>query len=59
MVPKVQTTHLRKFALEDVDLVEEKDDRRAREPPRVDNALEKDERFCHPILWDERSCQGK
>jgi hypothetical protein len=59
MVPKVQTMHLRKFALEDVHLVEEEDDRHAQEPPQVDNALEKDERFSHPILWDEKSCQRK
>ena len=39
---KVQTTHLGQFTFEDVDLVEEEDDRRAEEPPRVNNALEED-----------------
>ena len=39
---KAQTTHLGQFTFEDVDLVEEEDDRRAEEPPRVNNALEED-----------------
>jgi hypothetical protein len=39
MVAEVQTMHFGKFALEDVDLVQEEDDRRAEEPPRVYNTL--------------------
>ena len=57
--PKVQMTYLGKFALEDVDLVQEEDDRRAEEPPGVDNTLEEDERFGHPVLWYERNRQRK
>jgi hypothetical protein len=39
---EAQTTHLGQFTFEDVDLVEEEDDRRAEEPPRVNNALKED-----------------
>ena len=39
MVPQVHTTHLGKFALEDVNLVEEEGDRCAKESPRVDDVL--------------------
>ena len=59
MLLKMQMMHLGKFALEDVDLVEEEDGRRAAEPPRVDGALEEHEQFDHPILWYETSCQRK
>ena len=59
MVPRVQTTHLGKFALEDVNLIEEEVDGCAEEPPRVDNALKEHERFGHPILWYETSRQRK
>jgi hypothetical protein len=37
-------TDLRQLALEDVDLVEEENDRCAQEPPGVDNTLEKKKR---------------
>jgi hypothetical protein len=59
MVAKVQTMHLGKLALEEVDLVEEEDNRCADKPPRVDYTLEEDERFGHPILGYERTCQRK
>jgi hypothetical protein len=53
----MNTTHLGQFALEYVNIVEEEDDQCAEEPPRVDDALEQDEQFGHPILGYERSCQ--
>ena len=59
MVAEVQTTHFGKFALEDIALVQEEDDQHAEEPPRVDNNLEEDERFSHPVLWYEQNCQRK
>jgi len=46
-------TYLGQLALEDVNLAEEHNARRAKEPPRVDDALEEDERLRHPILQYE------
>jgi hypothetical protein len=51
MVAEVQMTHFGKFALEDVDLVQEEDDQCMEEPLQVDNTLEEDELFSHPVLW--------
>ena len=58
-MPRVRTTHLGKFALEDVNLVEEEDSRCAEEPARVANAPKEHERFGRPILWYETSRQRK
>ena len=50
MAAEVQTKHPRKFGLEDLDLAQEEDGRRAEGPPRVDNTLEEGERFSYPVL---------
>ena len=53
MVAEVPMTHFGRFAFEDVDFVQEQDDPRVEEPPCVDNNVEEDERFGHPVLWYE------
>lgn len=42
--------HLWQLSLEQVDLVEEEDDGRPKEPARVDDRLEQDERLVHSVL---------
>ena len=43
-------THLRKLALEDVDLVEKENDGRPEEPSRVDDGIKQGERLGHSSL---------
>jgi hypothetical protein len=43
-------THPTQLMPEDVDLIQEQDDRCPEEPPRVYYRVEKDERFGHPVL---------
>jgi len=57
IVAEVQMIQLGKFALEHNHLVQVEDDRHAEEPPRVDNTLEEDQRFSHPVLRYKRSYQ--
>ena len=42
--------YLGKLGLEYVDLVQEKNDRCAQEPPGIDDGLEENKRLCHAIL---------
>lgn len=46
--------YLGKLDFEDVNLVEEQDDRRAKEPSRINDRLEQEQRLCHSIL-----CKGR
>lgn len=43
-------THLQQLSLEDIDLVEEQDDRCPQEKLRVDHALEEHETLSHAVL---------
>ena len=47
--------HLRKFVLEYINLIWEKDDWCRQEPPGVDDRLKKNERLCHSVLRSYQS----
>ena len=62
----VPFTHLTQLVPEDVNLIQEQNNRCPEKPSRVDHRIEKDERFSHsvlngtPVLWDydRRGCMG-
>jgi hypothetical protein len=45
-----ETAYLRQLRFEDVNLVEEEDDRGPEEPPRVNNGIKENQRLFHSVL---------